>query len=306
MPAACCLALAYYYITPTKENEGMNRVRREAFLVGQALKPRAERSLVQTSKDTWILSVLPFVRIRGLLHFREEDAPFFFGREVPIERLMKEVQRQPFVAVVGASDSGESSVVRAGLVPKLRRDRDTTWETVILVPTDQPLKAIARAFLPLMEPSMGEVDRETGKNRGLDWIASASVHKKGYQLDSVWWGHSSPRSASPPSQPPVFSGLQDDDFLVKVPPFEEILCRGRFCHPSRYRQTPRVSTVCTRTLYPTCPVALSRCMEPGGIAAGAVCRERQSLAIEPAVELRTPAVVPLPGKTRFAAQRTDC
>jgi hypothetical protein len=41
---------------------------------------------------------------------------------------------------------------------------------------------------------------------------------------------------------------QDDDFLVKVPPFEEILCRGRFRHPSRYRKTPSVSTVCTRTV----------------------------------------------------------
>ncbi|MBV8173613.1 MAG: hypothetical protein JO151_03500 [Verrucomicrobia bacterium] len=35
------------------------------------------------------------------------------------------------------------------------KDRDTAWETVILVPTDQPLKAFARAFLPLLEPSMG-------------------------------------------------------------------------------------------------------------------------------------------------------
>ena len=42
---------------------------------------------------------------------------------------------------------------------------------------------------------------------------------------------------------------QDDDFLVKVPPFEEILCPGRFRHPSRYRKTPSVSTVCTRTLF---------------------------------------------------------
>ena len=38
-----------------------------------------------------------------------------------------------------------------------------------------------------------------------------------------------------------------DDFLVKVSPFEEILCRGWFRHPSRYRQTPRLSTVRTRT-----------------------------------------------------------
>src|SRR6266436_5525159 len=41
---------------------------------------------------------------------------------------------------------------------------------------------------------------------------------------------------------------QHNDFLVKVAPFEEILCRGRFRHPSRYRKTPSVSTVCTRTL----------------------------------------------------------
>jgi hypothetical protein len=44
---------------------------------------------------------------------------------------------------------------------------------------------------------------------------------------------------------------QDDDLLVKVPPFEEILCRGRFRHPSRYRKTPSVSTVCTRTPWVT-------------------------------------------------------
>jgi hypothetical protein len=61
--------------------------------------------------------------------------------------------------VVGASGSGKSSVVRAGRVPKLRRDRNTAWEIVVLVPTDQPLKALARAFLPLLEPTMGEVDR---------------------------------------------------------------------------------------------------------------------------------------------------
>jgi hypothetical protein len=106
--------------------------------------------------DSVRASICPY---RGLLHFREEDAPFFFGREAAIQKLLQTVQRQPFVAVVGASGSGKSSVVRAGLVPKLRRDRDTTWETVILVPTDQPLKAIARAFLPFLEPSMGEVDR---------------------------------------------------------------------------------------------------------------------------------------------------
>jgi hypothetical protein len=101
-------------------------------------------------------SICPY---RGLLHFREEDAPFFFGREAAIEKLVDAVQRQAFVAVVGASGSGKSSVARAGLVPRLRTDRRTAWETLILVPTAQPLKALARSLVPLLEPAMGEVDR---------------------------------------------------------------------------------------------------------------------------------------------------
>src|SRR4029077_16018235 len=111
---------------------------------------------LQKHLDAVRVSICPY---RGLLHFREEDAPFFFGREVAIDKLMDAVQRQPLVTVVGASGSGKSSVVRAGLVPKLRSDRRTAWETVILVPTDQPLKALARAFVPLLEPTMGEVGR---------------------------------------------------------------------------------------------------------------------------------------------------
>src|SRR5580700_7398398 len=40
---------------------------------------------------------------------------------------------------------------------------------------------------------------------------------------------------------------QDDDLLVKMPPLEEILCRGRFRHPGRYGSAPVFSSVCTRT-----------------------------------------------------------
>jgi WD40 repeat protein len=135
--------------------------RSKALEVGVAILAKAARGEelgpdLQRHLDSVRASVCPY---RGLLYFREEDTPFFFGREVLIERLVDEVRRQPLVAIVGASGSGKSSVVRAGLLPKLRKARETVWESVILVPTDQPLKALARAFLPLLEPSMGEVDR---------------------------------------------------------------------------------------------------------------------------------------------------
>ena len=62
-------------------------------------------------------------------------------------------------------------------------------------------------------------------------------------------GHHSDEIAGAEFKRQIPPDAQDDDFLVKVPPFEEILCRGRFRHPSRYRKTPSVSTVCTRTLF---------------------------------------------------------
>jgi len=150
--------------------------RSQALDVGIAILAKAARGEelgdLQRHFNSVRASICPY---RGLLHFREEDAPFFFGREVRIERLMEKVQRQPFVAVVGASGSGKSSIVRAGLVPKLRRDRDTAWETVILVPTDQPLKALAKAFLPLLEPSMGEVDRLAEATKLAEHLRSGTI-----------------------------------------------------------------------------------------------------------------------------------
>jgi ABC-type phosphate/phosphonate transport system ATPase subunit len=62
---------------------------------------------------------------------------------------MSAVQFHPFVAVVGASGSGKSSVVRAGLVPRLRSERRTAWETVILVPTDRPIESPSHGIRPV-------------------------------------------------------------------------------------------------------------------------------------------------------------
>jgi len=94
---------------------------------------------------------------RGLEFFREEDAPFFFGREAFTEKLREAVAAQSLVAVVGRSGSGKSSVVRAGLVPSLRQpDGKTVWEIATLVPGPQPLHALAGALLPFLEPDMTE------------------------------------------------------------------------------------------------------------------------------------------------------
>ena len=91
---------------------------------------------------------------RGLDAFREEDAAFFFGRgsaddpKSAIGELVGKVREHPFVMVVGRSGSGKSSLIYAGLLPALRRERDRFWNVLSLRPGPAPLRALAAAFTP--------------------------------------------------------------------------------------------------------------------------------------------------------------
>ena len=97
---------------------------------------------------------------RGLSAFREEDEPFFYGREDFTGKLVAAVNKSAFIPVVGASGSGKSSAVRAGLIPALRRAKDRrVWDMITLKPQAQPLQSLARALIPLLEPEMTEVQR---------------------------------------------------------------------------------------------------------------------------------------------------
>jgi WD40 repeat protein/transcriptional regulator with XRE-family HTH domain len=76
----------------------------------------------------------------GLRPFREQDAEWFFGREQQVDELARRLERQPFVVVIGASGSGKSSLLRAGLVPRLRTAPTTV---VVLTPGPRPLEECA-------------------------------------------------------------------------------------------------------------------------------------------------------------------
>jgi tetratricopeptide (TPR) repeat protein len=94
---------------------------------------------------------------RGLSPFRERDADLFFGREKEKARLVEAVRRQPLVAVVGASGSGKSSLVLAGLMPALRGDDglQMTW----FRPGPNPFEALAVALQLLLDPGLSEARR---------------------------------------------------------------------------------------------------------------------------------------------------
>ena len=133
-------------------------------ILHQAIRGEPPGSDLRDRVQATRAAVCPY---RGLRPFREEDAPFFFGREEFVDRLTEAVSRQTLVALVGASGCGKSSVARAGLIPRLRSQEGSglVWETVTLLPGDRPLHALAAALLPLLEPEMTEVDRLAEVNK---------------------------------------------------------------------------------------------------------------------------------------------
>jgi len=77
--------------------------------------------------------------------FREEDTDLFFGREDFAEQLVTAVKKHPLVPVIGASGSGKSSVVFAGLIPRLRAEG--TWLIQSFRPQSQPFYGLASALV---------------------------------------------------------------------------------------------------------------------------------------------------------------
>jgi tetratricopeptide (TPR) repeat protein len=114
---------------------------------------------------------------RALEAFGEEHAALYFGRESFAEDLLDRVTHHSLIALVGPSGSGKSSVVQAGLVPLLRRQRppQRAWDTVIFRPSGGPFHRLATSLIPLLEPEADEVDRlELGRKLG-EKLAEGSV-----------------------------------------------------------------------------------------------------------------------------------
>src|SRR5262245_1313607 len=100
----------------------------------------------------------PFV---GLRPFNSDEALLFFGRGEQTVELLRRLHRDHFIAVVGSSGCGKSSLVRAGLIPKLRagfltEDRDQ-WLLAVMKPGGAPLRNLAAALIEAI-PAGGDVE----------------------------------------------------------------------------------------------------------------------------------------------------
>jgi serine/threonine protein kinase/WD40 repeat protein/DNA-binding XRE family transcriptional regulator len=112
---------------------------------------------------------------KGLRPFGEGDAQDFFGREALTQQLLVRLGEggdlSRFLAVVGPSGSGKSSVVRAGLLPALRRGAlpgSEAWYIVDLLPGAHPFDELAAALLRIaVKPPSALRDQLRADQHGL-------------------------------------------------------------------------------------------------------------------------------------------
>jgi WD40 repeat protein/energy-coupling factor transporter ATP-binding protein EcfA2 len=94
---------------------------------------------------------------RGLFAFSRNDASFFFGRDNFVKTLVKSIQEKPLVSVIGNSGSGKSSVIFAGLIPKL--EESGKWNIADFRPTNNPFFGLAKALLNLFDSNIDVLEQ---------------------------------------------------------------------------------------------------------------------------------------------------
>lgn len=181
---------------------------------GEIILTRCQSPL--TIKPTLTPEICPY---RGLEPFEEGHAEYFFGRETLTDQLVDRLRTENFLAVVGASGSGKSSLVRAGLVHKLQRGQALSgsdrWQIRVITPTEHPFKSLANAFV---NPDAAAIDRAEQLQR-----TELLLQEGGSGLTHLI--HASLMSATKTAR-----------FVLIIDQFEETftLCQGH--HAELYRQ----------------------------------------------------------------------
>jgi WD40 repeat protein/DNA-binding SARP family transcriptional activator len=131
---------------------GFELLRLQAAILAQ--DPELERGWPPDTGPIRPTDVCPY---KGLARFEAADAGFFFGREQVVAEAVGHLVGGRFLALVGASGSGKSSLLRAGLLHALESGAipgSDRWAYAVIRPGDHPLDAMARAM-----SEQGEAER---------------------------------------------------------------------------------------------------------------------------------------------------
>jgi hypothetical protein len=152
----------------------------------------------------------------GLMVFQEQDAAVYFGRGAEIQATIEKLNRmqrlgEPRLAVIlGASGSGKSSLLRAGIMPRLKRSKDRWLMPAPVRPLRQPFKQLAIA--------LSEAFKSVGVERPWEGISDRLAHPAADRASAFLMDMADDLR--------VASGQLDAAVLLAVDQFEELLAEG--------------------------------------------------------------------------------
>jgi energy-coupling factor transporter ATP-binding protein EcfA2 len=158
----------------------------------------------------------PFI---GLRSYDSTENILFFGRNKQISELLQRLHHTRFLGVVGSSGCGKSSLIKAGLIPKLQggfltQDRDL-WQIAEMRPGNDPLYFLSKSILATRIEDINVIQSES------------DIHDKALALKNkiISEGAQTVIEAlvnSSSKEPDQNENVEDSNFLLLVDQFEEI------------------------------------------------------------------------------------
>ncbi len=105
--------------------------------------------------NTGVLKGNPFPGIRP---FNSAEDKLFFGREGVTSEMLNLLQENRFVALVGASASGKTSLIQSGVIPALITQEKQEWVPVLVRPGTKPVENLIRSFQQVFPKKLKETD----------------------------------------------------------------------------------------------------------------------------------------------------
>jgi len=132
-----------------------------------------DQTLGRSTESVVLINPFP-----GLRPFEFDESQLFFGRDGQSEQLIAKLNGTRFLAVVGTSGSGKSSLIRAGLMPAMYSGfmpgAGSGWRMAVMRPGNDPLGNLAQA---LNEPGVFGSDDEA--NRALQIAITETTLRRG-------------------------------------------------------------------------------------------------------------------------------
>jgi WD40 repeat protein len=160
--------------SPSERYQSLGDLLAELQAVARMIAPEGEEITPATVTGlTARLTVQPYP---GLASFTEAESAYFHGRESEVETVWSRLPRQDLLVIIGASGTGKTSFLQAGLMPA----RPEGWGMVMCSPGSSPFLALRQALVPELAGDTDAMRDLLGEDQLASTVAAMSRWRRRY------------------------------------------------------------------------------------------------------------------------------